>query len=390
MTKSLSTTIENLNPSGIRRFFDIANEVEGVISLGVGEPDFDTPWDVRYEAMQAIRQGKTFYTANAGLIELREQIANYVNEKYDLHYEPVDEIMVTVGGSEAIDLACRTIINPGDEVICLDPSYVSYEPSVVMAGGTVVPLQLRVEDEFVVQPEQLLALITPKTKAIILNYPNNPTGAVAMRADLEKIVPIIIANDLYVLTDEIYAEIWYEEEPFTSIASFDGMKERTIYINGFAKAFSMTGWRLGYVCAPTEIMDQMVKIHQYTILAAPTISQYAGIVALRDTEDNVEEMRISYLQRRNFLMARFKEMGLNCFTPGGAFYTFPDIREFNLTSEEFALRLLADEKLAVVPGSAFGDAGEGFLRISYAYSIQELTLAMTKMSNFIDKLRAKG
>lgn len=387
MTKPLSRTIENLNPSGIRRFFDIANEVEGVVSLGVGEPDFDTPWDVRYEAMQAIRAGKTFYTANAGLMELREQIAHYIDKKYDLHYSPVDEIMVTVGGSEAIDLACRTIINPGDEVICLDPSYVSYEPAIAMAGGVVVRLQLQAEDQFVVQPEQLIELITPKTKAIILNYPNNPTGAVALRADLEKIAPLIIANDLYLITDEIYAEIWYEDEPYTSIASFDGLKERTIYINGFAKAFAMTGWRLGYVCAPSEIMDQMVKIHQYTILAAPTISQYAGIVALRDTEEQVETMRVSYLQRRNFLMARFKDMGLPCFVPGGAFYTFPDIREFGMTSEEFALRLLAEEKLAVVPGAAFGDAGEGFLRISYAYSIKELTLAMEKLQRFVDRLR---
>lgn len=387
MTKPLNSTIENLNPSGIRRFFDIANEVEGVVSLGVGEPDFDTPWDVRYEAMQAIRAGKTFYTANAGLMELREQIAHYIDKKYDLHYSPVDEIMVTVGGSEAIDLACRTLINPGDEVICLDPSYVSYEPSIAMAGGVVVRLKLQAEDQFVIQPEQLLELITPKTKAIILNYPNNPTGAVALRADLEKIAPILIAHDLYLITDEIYAEIWYENEPYTSIASFDGLKERTVYINGFAKAFAMTGWRLGYVCAPSEIMDQMVKIHQYTILAAPTISQYAGIVALRDTEEQVETMRVSYLQRRNFLMARFKEMGLPCFVPGGAFYTFPDIREFGVTSEEFALRLLAEEKLAVVPGAAFGDAGEGFLRISYAYSIRELTEAMEKLQRFVDNLR---
>lgn len=389
MTKSQNKTVIDMEPSGIRRFFDIANEIEGVISLGVGEPDFPTPWSIREEAIRAIRKSKTYYTANAGLIELRRAISKYVDRKYDLDYDPETEVIVTVGGSEAIDLACRGLINPGDEVLCMDPSYVSYTPSIELAGGIPVPVKLPSEHDFILQPENIEALITDKTKAIILNYPNNPTGAAATREELEKLADVIKKHDLYVLTDEIYSEIWYAKDKYTSIASFEGMKERTIYINGFAKAFSMTGWRIGYLCGPEVLVEQMLKIHQFTIMAAPTVSQYASVVALEDCDDDVEAMRKDYLKRRNFLLGRFRDMGLPCFVPRGAFYTFPDIREFDMTSEEFAIALLDAKKLAVVPGSAFGEGGEGFLRISYAYSIKELTIAMDKIEEFVTELRNK-
>ncbi|KAA9300380.1 MULTISPECIES: aminotransferase class I/II-fold pyridoxal phosphate-dependent enzyme [Aerococcus] len=389
MTKSLNQTVLDMAPSGIRRFFNVANEVPGVISLGVGEPDFDTPWTVRQAAIKSLRQGRTFYTANAGLIELRKEIAKYIDRHYDLHYDPEEEQIVTIGGSEAIDLACRVLVNPGDEVIVMDPSYVSYLPSVQLAGGVPVPVRLKAEDKFVMQAEQLEAAITDKTKAVILNYPNNPTGAVCLREDIEALAKVIIDHDLYCITDEIYSEIWYADEAYTSIASIPGMKERTVYVNGFAKAFSMTGWRLGYVCAPKEITEQMLKVHQYTIMAAPTTSQYAGITALKECDDEVADMRDDYYERRNFLMSRYREMGLPCFVPEGAFYTFPDIREFGMSSEEFALELLEREKVAVVPGSAFGESGDGFLRISYAYSIKELERAMDKIEAFIQELRAE-
>ena len=389
MTKSLNQTVLDMAPSGIRRFFNVANEVPGVISLGVGEPDFDTPWTVRQAAIKSLRQGRTFYTANAGLFELRKEIAKYIDRHYDLHYDPEEEQIVTIGGSEAIDLACRVLVNPGDEVIVMDPSYVSYLPSVQLAGGVPVPVRLKAEDKFVMQAEQLEAAITDKTKAVILNYPNNPTGAVCLREDIEALAKVIIDHDLYCITDEIYSEIWYADEAYTSIASIPGMKERTVYVNGFAKAFSMTGWRLGYVCAPKEITEQMLKVHQYTIMAAPTTSQYAGITALKECDDEVADMRDDYYERRNFLMSRYREMGLPCFVPEGAFYTFPDIREFGMSSEEFALELLEREKVAVVPGSAFGESGDGFLRISYAYSIKELERAMDKIEAFIQELRAE-
>lgn len=387
MTKPLNQTLQHIQPSGIRKFFNIANEMDDVISLGVGEPDFPTPWEVRYETIHAIRNGKSHYTSNAGLPELRLEIQNYLKRKYQLAYDKNSEMIVTVGGSEAIDLAARALINPGDEVICLDPSYVSYAPTVQLAGGVVVPLPLQNDNNFIVQPEELEEKITDKTKAVILNYPNNPTGAAATSEELERLVPIIKKYDLYVITDEIYSEIWYRDEPFISIANFEGMKERTIYINGFAKSFAMTGWRLGYVCGPREVIEQMLKIHQYTILAAPTLSQHAGVTALRESDDAVERMREAYEERRNFLINQYKKMDLPCFLPQGAFYTFPDIREFDLTSEEFAFQLLEEEKVAVVPGSAFGEAGEGFLRVSYAYSINELTLAMEKLAQFIGRLR---
>ena len=387
MSQSISHKAVQLAPSGIRRFFEVANEIPDVISLGVGEPDFMTPMPIRQAAMQCIREGKTYYTANAGLMELRQAISQYIDVKHDLHYDPRSEIVVTVGGSEAIDMVCRAIINPGDEVICIDPSYVSYAPSIKLADGVVVPVTLRADRNFILTPEDLEAAITPQTKAMIINFPNNPTGASMTKEELAALVPVIEAHDLYVITDEIYSELNYNQEHLVSIAAFPGMKERTIYINGFSKSFAMTGWRLGYACAPHEIMEQMIKIHQFTIMAAPTISQYAGIVALRDCDHDVQVMRQSYQQRRNFLMARFKDMGLPCFEPQGAFYTFPDISEFGLSSEEFALKLLDEEKLAVVPGSAFGEGGEGHIRISYAYSLNELEAAVEKLNHFIQKLR---
>lgn len=389
MTKSLNQSVLDLAPSGIRRFFDIANEMDDVISLGVGEPDFPTPWNVRYETIYQLRHGRTFYTANAGLLSLRQSISDYLNRKYNLSYTAEDEILVTIGGSEAIDLACRAIINPGEEVICMDPSYVSYLPAISLAGGIAVPLTLRPEKDFVMQAEDLEAAITSKTKAIILNYPNNPTGAGCTAKDLEALADVIKAHDLYVITDEIYSEIWYDPTPYTSIAQFPGMKERTIYINGFAKAFAMTGWRLGYACGPEAVISQMLKIHQYTIMAAPTLSQHAGIVALEECDEEVAKMVEAYSERRQFLLTRFKDMGLPCFSPRGAFYTFPDIREFGMTSEEFALQLLETENVAVVPGSAFGQSGDGFLRISYAYSIDELAAAMEKIEHFIKGLRTR-
>lgn len=387
MTKAINQKVQALAQSGIRHFFNVANEVPGVISLGVGEPDFDTPWVVRQAGIRAIQSGKTFYTANAGLLELREAISRYLSKHYQLTYDPKTEMMVTIGGSEAIDLACRTLIEPGDEVLVMDPSYVSYAPAIILAGGIPVPIKLDNHYDFVMQPEQLQAAITDKTKALVLNYPNNPTGAACTKEDLERLASIIEAHDLYVITDEIYAELWYREEAYCSIAALPNMKERTIYINGFAKAYAMTGWRIGYTCAPAWILEQMIKIHQYTILTAPTMSQYAGYVAINECDEEVYKMRDAYKERRDFLINRFRQMGLSCFKPAGAFYTFPDIREFNMTSEAFALKLLAEEKVAVVPGSAFGEAGEGFLRISYAYSIRELERAMDKMASFIGRLR---
>lgn len=389
MTKALNRIVEQLPPSGIRRFFDIANEMEGVISLGVGEPDFLTPWNVRYEAIYQLRHGRTYYTANAGFLRLREAITAYLKRKYALHYQADNEILVTIGGSEAIDVACRTLLNSGDEVICMDPSYVSYVPLITLAGGVAVPLQLKAEHAFVMQPEDLEAKITPKTKAVILNYPNNPTGAGCTREELEVLAAVIKKHDLYLITDEIYAELWYGTEEYVSIAALAEMKERTIYINGFAKAFAMTGWRLGYACGPEHIISQMLKIHQYTIMAAPTLSQHAAITALNEGDESVEEMRQAYDERRRFLLARFKAMGLPCFSPKGAFYVFPDIRSFGLSSEAFAIELLKEERVAVVPGSAFGESGEGFLRLSYAYSIEELAVAIEKIERFIQKKRVE-
>ena len=389
MRNPLSKTIVNIQPSGIRKFFDIVSEMDDAISLGVGEPDFDTPWRVRDEAIYSLEQGRTFYTSNSGLKELKEEISSYLMRKYDLTYHPANEIFVTVGGSEAIDLAFRAMLDPGDEVLIPQPSYVSYEPCAILANGTPVIIDLKEENEFRLTAQELEDAITEKTKILVLPFPNNPTGAVMERKDLEAIAEVIIKHDIFVMTDEIYSELSYGEEPHVSIASLPGMKERTVYINGFSKAFAMTGWRLGYVCAPHEIIAQMLKIHQFAIMCAPTTSQYAAVEALRSCDDEVAAMKEEYNGRRRYLMARFKEMGLKCFEPYGAFYVFPSIKEFGMTSDEFATKLLESKKVAVVPGTAFGASGEGFVRISYAYSLEQLKMALDRMQEFITDLRNK-
>ena len=387
MNKFLSEKVKALKPSGIRKFFDIVSEMKDAISLGVGEPDFDTPWHIRDEGIYALERGRTFYTSNSGLKDLRQEIANYLKRTQNLEYDSNNEILVTVGGSEAIDIGLRSIINPGDEVIIPQPSYVSYEPCAILAGAKPVIINLKAENEFRLKPDELLNAITDKTKILILPYPNNPTGAIMERGDLEAIAKIIIEKDILVMSDEIYSALTYKDK-HVSIASIEGMKERTILINGFSKAYAMTGWRLGYACAPKEIISQMTKIHQFAIMCAPTTSQYAAVEALKNCDNDVETMRQAYNQRRRFLLNAFKKMGLECFEPYGAFYVFPCIKEFNMTSEEFATRLLMEEKVAVVPGTAFGDCGEGYLRISYAYSLDSLKTAIERLGNFIKKLRA--
>ena len=386
MRNFLAENVVNIKPSGIRKFFDIVAEMKDAISLGVGEPDFDTPWHIREEGIYAFERGKTFYTSNSGLKDLRIEISNYIQRTQKISYNPDNEILVTVGGSEAIDIGLRAILNPGDEVIIPQPSYVSYAPCTVLAGGKPVIIELKAENEFRLTPEQLLNAITDRTKVLILPYPNNPTGAVMGKEDLEGIAKIAVEKDILVMSDEIYSALTYNGE-HVSIASLPGMKERTILINGFSKAYAMTGWRLGYACGPEEIIKQMTKIHQFAIMCAPTISQYAAIEALKNGDESVEEMRKSYNQRRRFLIHRFKEIGLECFEPFGAFYVFPCIKEFGMTSEEFATRLLQEEKVALVPGTAFGDCGEGFVRISYAYSIENLKIALERIEKFINKLR---
>ncbi len=388
MRNPLSKVITEIQPSGIRKFFDIVSEMKDAISLGVGEPDFDTPWRVRDEGIYSLEKGRTFYTSNAGLKELKIEIERFLRRKYDLNYDYNKEIIVTVGGSEAIDIAFRAMLDPGDEVLIPQPSYVSYLPCAKLAGGVPVPIELKAENEFRLTREELVAAITPKTKILVLPFPNNPTGAIMEQKDLEAIVDVIIENDIFVLTDEIYSELTYTDK-HVSIASLPGMRERTVYINGFSKSHAMTGWRLGYACGPELIISQMLKIHQFAIMCAPTTSQYAAVEALRNGDEDVAMMREEYNQRRRFLMHRFKEMGLECFEPFGAFYVFPCIKEFGMTSEEFATRLLEAEKVAVVPGTAFGDCGEGFLRISYAYSLDNLKLAMEKIEHFITQLRAE-
>ncbi len=379
-----------LKPSGIRKFFDIVSEMEDVVSLGVGEPDFDTPWAIRDEGIYSLEKGRTFYTSNAGLKQLREQIALYLHRRFSLNYDPMKEIFVTVGGSEGIDMAFRAMLNPGDEVLVPQPCYVSYVPCVELAGGRVVPIPLKAENQFRLTAQELLDAVTEKTKILVLPFPNNPTGAVMEREDLEKIAEVILEKDLYVLSDEIYAELTYTGNRHVSIAELPGMAERTIVINGFSKAYAMTGWRLGYACGPKEIIAQMIKIHQYCIMCAPTTSQYAAVTALRDCDDEVARMREAYNMRRRFLMYAFEEMGLPCFEPFGAFYVFPCIREFGMTSEEFATKLLQEEHVAVVPGDAFGDSGEGFIRISYAYSIDNLKAALKRIDHFITRLREEA
>ena len=387
MSVPLNETILKIKPSGIRKFFDLVSEMKDVISLGVGEPDFDTPWHIRDEGIYALEQGKTFYTSNAGLKELREEICNYLYRTQNIEYNPLKEVLVTVGGSEAIDIGLRAMINPGDEVIIPQPAYVSYYPCALLTGAKPVIIDLKAENDFRLTAEELLNAITPKTKVLILPFPNNPTGAIMEKEDLEKIAKICVENDVYVMSDEIYSALTYKGK-HVSIASIEGMKERTILINGFSKAYAMTGWRLGYACGPAEIIKQMTKIHQFAIMCAPTTSQYAAVEALKNGDDDVRLMRGAYNQRRRFLMNAFREMSLPCFEPFGAFYVFPCIKEFGMTSEEFATKFLEEERVAAVPGSAFGESGEGFLRISYAYSIENLKEAMTRLSRFVNKLRS--
>ena len=389
MRNPLSDTIVQIPPSGIRKFFDIVSEMKDAISLGVGEPDFDTPWHIREEGIYSLERGRTFYTSNAGLKELKEEISRYIKRRCNVLYDYAGEVMVTVGGSEAIDIALRAMINPGagEEVLIPQPSYVSYVPCTILAGGVPVVIELEAKDEFRLTPEKLLEKLTPNTKILILPFPNNPTGAIMEKEDLEAIAKIIIEKDLFVISDEIYSELTYKGNHIT-IASLPGMKERTVLINGFSKAFAMTGWRLGYACAPELILTQMLKIHQFAIMCAPTTSQFAAIDALRNSDSDVDHMRESYDQRRRFLLRSFEEMGLECFEPLGAFYAFPSVRRFGMTSEEFATRLLHEERVAVVPGTAFGDSGEGYLRISYAYSLKSLKEALGRMEKFIRHLDA--
>lgn len=386
MRNPLSDKVIKMKPSGIRKFFDIVSEMPDAISLGVGEPDFDTPWSVREEGIYSLEKGRTFYTSNAGLLELREEICKYTDRRFHIAYNPKTEVLLTVGGSEGIDVALRAMINPGDEVIIPEPCFVSYVPCVELADGVPVTIALKNDNQFRLTKEELENAITDKTKILMLSYPNNPTGAVMEREDLEAIAEVVIKHDIYVISDEIYAELTYNSGHI-SIASLPGMRDRTIVINGFSKAFAMTGWRLGYALGPAMIMEQMTKIHQFAIMCAPTISQYAAIAALRDCEKDVERMRESYNQRRRYLLNEFKEMGISCFEPYGAFYIFPSIKEFGMSSEEFATRLLKAKKVAVVPGSAFGECGEGFLRISYAYSLEELKVAIGRFKDFIAEIR---
>ncbi len=388
MRNPLSDTIVKIQPSGIRKFFDVVSEMKGAISLGVGEPDFDTPWHIREEGIYSLEKGRTFYTSNAGLKELKIEISRYLKRRMSLEYDYNTEIMVTVGGSEAIDIALRAMLNPGDEVLIPQPSYVSYVPCTLLAGGTPVIIELEEKDEFRLTKEKLLEKITPRTKVLILPFPNNPTGAVMERADLEAIAEVIEEKDLFVLSDEIYAELTYKGE-HVSIASIPGMKERTVLINGFSKAYAMTGWRLGYTAAPAVILKQMLKIHQYAIMCAPTTSQYAAIEALRNGDEDIARMKEAYDERRRYLLGAFRELGMDCFEPYGAFYMFPCIKRFGMTSDEFANRLLREEKIAIVPGTAFGDSGEGYLRVSYAYSLEDLKKAIGRIRRFVDKLDGK-
>ena len=386
MTKPLSQKVENIAPSKIRKFFDIVLEMGDVISLGIGEPDFDTPWHIRSEGISALENGKTFYTANSGLKELRQEISNYIYRTQNIRYNPENEIMVTIGGSEAIDMGLRALCDEGDEVIIPQPSYVSYEPCTILANAKPVIINLKAENEFRLTAEELENAITPKTKVLILPFPNNPTGAIMEHKDLEAIRDIIVKNDIYVMSDEIYSELTYKDK-HVSIASLTGMQERTILINGFSKAYAMTGWRLGYACAPKEIIKQMMKIHQFAIMCAPTTSQYGAIEALKNGDKDIQEMRNAYNQRRRFLLNAFREMGIECFEPFGAFYVFPCIKEFGMTSEEFATKFLEEERVALIPGNAFGESGDGYLRISYAYSLDDLKIAMERLKRFVEKLR---
>ena len=386
MRNPLSKTITTIEPSGIRKFFDIVSEMDDAISLGVGEPDFDTPWHIRDEGIYSLEKGRTFYTSNAGLKELKIEISKYLDRRFGLSYDFNKEMLVTVGGSEAIDIAMRAMLDPQDEVLIPQPSYVSYVPCCVLANGTPVPIELKAENEFRLTAEELEAAITPKTKLLVMPFPNNPTGAVMEKKDLEAVAEVVKKHDLFVLSDEIYAELTYLDN-HVSIASIPGMRERTIVINGFSKSHAMTGWRLGYACGPEVIIKQMLKIHQFAIMCAPTTSQYAAVEALRNGDEDVAMMREEYNGRRRYVLERFKEMGLSCFEPFGAFYAFPCIKDLGMTSDEFATKLLQTKKVAVVPGTAFGACGEGFLRISYAYSLDDLRIALDRVAEFVTEIR---
>lgn len=388
MRDPIAKKVANMKSSGIRKFFDIVSEMPEAISLGVGEPDFDTPWHVRDEGIYSLERGRTFYTSNSGLMELRTEICRYTKSHYGVSYDPSSEVLITVGGSEAIDIGLRAMLEEGEEVIIPEPSYVSYLPCTIMAGGVPVELSLKEENEFRLTEEELREAITPKTKILILPFPNNPTGAIMERKDLEGIAKLCTEHDIFVISDEIYAALTYKDD-HVSIASLPGMKERTIMINGFSKAYAMTGWRLGYACGPKNILQQMTKIHQYCIMCAPTTSQYAAVEALRHGDRDVEDMRQAYNERRRFLLHEFRRMGLKCFEPYGAFYVFPSIKEFGMSSDEFCTELLKAKKVAVVPGTAFGECGEGFVRISYAYSIENLKEAIGRIEDYITELRNK-
>lgn len=385
MRNPIGKKVVDIKPSGIRKFFDIVQETEGAISLGVGEPDFDTPWHIRDEGIYSLEKGRTFYTSNSGLKELRQEVSNYIKRTQDVTYDPLKEIFITVGGSEAIDLALRAMVDPGDEVLIPQPSYVSYEPCAILADAVPVIIELKEENQFRLTAEEVLEKVTDKTKILVLPFPNNPTGAVMGKEDLEAIAKVVIEKDLFVISDEIYSELTYNGK-HVSIVSLPGMKERTILINGFSKAYAMTGWRLGYACGPEEIMKQMIKIHQFAIMCAPTTSQYAAVEALKNGDEDVRIMREEYNHRRRYLLNEFKRLGLPCFEPFGAFYVFPSIKKFGMSSDEFCTRLLKEEKLAVVPGTAFGDCGEGFIRISYAYSLDNLKMAMERLERFLKKI----
>ncbi len=385
MRSPISKKVVDIKPSGIRKFFDIVLETEGAISLGVGEPDFDTPWHIRDEGIYSLEKGRTFYTSNSGLKELRTEVSNYIKRTQGVTYDPISEVFITVGGSEAIDLALRAMVDPGDEVLIPQPSYVSYEPCAVLADAVPVIIELKEENDFRLTAQEVLEKVTDKTKILVLPFPNNPTGAIMEEEDLKAIAEVVKEKDLYVLSDEIYGELTYSGK-HVSIVSLPGMKERTILINGFSKAYAMTGWRLGYACGPKEIMAQMVKIHQFAIMCAPTTSQYAAVEALKNGDDDVAMMREQYNHRRRYLLSEFERIGLPCFEPYGAFYVFPCIKKFGMTSDDFCTRLLKEEKLAVVPGNAFGDSGEGYIRISYAYSMENLKTAMGRFENFISRL----
>lgn len=387
--KVLSKKAVEMKPSGIRKFFDIAQQIEGVISLGVGEPDFKTPWKIRQTAIDTLEKGKTVYTANAGLIELRKEIAKYFKRTINLDYDPNNEIIVTVGGSEGIDIAIRTIVEPGDEVLIVEPCFVCYSPIVTLSGGTPVIIETKAENEFRLTAEELKEKITDKTKLLVMPYPNNPTGAIMERKDLEAIAEVLRDTDILVLSDEIYSELTYTDK-HCSIAEIEGMKERTIVINGFSKSFAMTGWRLGFMAGPKEIIKHSLKLHQYAIMSSPTTSQYAAITALKECTGDIVKMRDEYNMRRRFVVDAFNKLGLDCFTPQGAFYVFPCIKSTGLSSDEFCEKLVYEKKVAVVPGTAFGKCGEGYIRVSYAYSIKHLKEAIKRIGEFLEELKEKN